>query len=66
MPKISEGTLRLMAMRDSVDEKFVAYARPETLSGNYESLAYLALTGGRLDAIIRRNLAHERKTRRPE
>lgn len=62
---ISEGTLRLMEMRDAVDEKFVAYARPETLSGNYASLAHLALIGGRLDTIIRRNLAHERKERKP-
>lgn len=61
---ISEGTRRMMDMRDAVDEKFLAYAKPETLHGNFESLAHLALIGGRLDRLIQKNLAAERKSRR--
>lgn len=63
---VSEGTLRLIQRRNHVDEKFLDYARPEKLSGNFESLAHLALIGGRLDTIIRRKLAEERGKARRE
>lgn len=61
---ISERTQKLMEARDRVDEKFLEFVSPATLNGNYDGLAKLALIGGRLDAIIRRNLAQERNEKK--
>ncbi len=58
-----EGLARLEAMRDHVDEKFLAYAKPETLHGNFESLSQLALIGGRLDKFIREERTARRQAR---
>lgn len=47
--------------RDRVDAMFLEFTAFGKMSGNYEALAHLALIGGRLDTLIRRELAARRK-----
>lgn len=60
---ISRTVERMIEARDAVDEMFLIYSRPEVVRGNFESLSQMALIGGRLDALIRRRLQHEREAR---
>lgn len=58
-----EDIRRMMAARDRVDEKFMAYATEQhALGNNLEALSKLAIIGGRLDKIIRDQIALDRKS----
>lgn len=61
---ISRAVERLIEARDAVDEMFLTYSRPEVVRGNIKSLSQMALIGGRLDAIIRRQYVRDREARR--
>lgn len=52
---------KMIQARDQVDDMFLEFATPGKMSGNYESLSHLALIGGRLDTLIRRERAARRK-----
>lgn len=52
---------RLMRMRDRVDCDFLEYAETGKVLNNLAALSQLALIGGRLDTLIRRQIAHDRK-----
>lgn len=54
----------LTERRDHVDELFLTYVRKETLMSNIPDLSRLALIGGRLDTMIRREQARQRTSRR--
>lgn len=52
---------KLIARRDLVDEMFLQYSDKERLNNNLTALGNLALIGGRLDTMIRRVGARERR-----
>ena len=52
---------KLIARRDLVDEMFLQYSDKERLNSNLAALGNLALIGGRLDTMIRRVGARERR-----
>lgn len=51
----------LLARRDAVNELFLDFTAPGKMTGNFTPLANLALIGGRLDKLIRDELAERRR-----
>lgn len=54
----------LLQRRDAVDERFLYYSDRALIAGNTQALAQMALIGGRLDTMIRRERAAERARKR--
>ncbi len=50
----------LLSRKRMIDRLFITYSEDKMLAGNFQTLANLALIGGRLDAMIRQ---HGMKTR---
>lgn len=59
MPKPTVPLMSLIERRDFVNEKFIEYSALDRIHSNYESLANLALIGGRLDKLIRERASQE-------
>lgn len=57
----SEKYRDLVARRDDLLEKFDYYSRPAVINGNLEALANMALVLGRLDKMIRDEIAVNNK-----
>ncbi len=60
----AEGIARLTAMRDNVNEKFLAYASDDSLIANLQPLSQLALIGQRMDSMIRQHWQAVQSSRR--
>lgn len=57
----SDGTLRLMELRDGIDERFGGILQNNPGVEDIEHASHLAICAGRLDTIIRRQFASDRR-----
>lgn len=61
---MNEGLIRLMRLRDGIDERIGEIVQNDPTPKSIEHASHLALCAGRLDTIIRRQLARDRADRR--